>query len=100
MKLRIQLDQYFEVDLNDVSFEGRSEEQIKKELIQWYFKEIGFGETEIEGEDSNLLITVKNYQYHKEVEFHEDELGRELTVNEKYKVAKWVSIGQIGKLEL
>ena len=100
MKLRIQLDQDFEVDLNDFSFEGLTEEQIKKELIQWYFKEIGFGETEIKGEDSNLLITVKNYQYHKEVEFHEDELERELTRGEKINIYKWVINGQIGKLKL
>ncbi len=100
MKLRIQLDQDFEVDLNDFSFEGLTEEQIKKELIKWYFNEIGFGETEIKGEDPNLWITVKNYQYRKEVEFHEDELERELTRDEKINIYKWVINGQIGKLEL
>lgn len=100
MKLRIQLDQDFEVDLNDFSFEGRSEEQIKKELIQWYFNEIGFGETEIKGEDLNLWTAVKSHQYHKEVEFHEDELERELTRGEKINIYKWVINGQIGKLKL
>ncbi len=100
MKLRILLDQDFELDLNDFSLEGRREEQIKKALRQWYFNEIGFGETEIKGEDSNLLITVKNHQYHKEVEFHEDELERELTRGEKINIYKWVINGQIGKLEL
>ena len=33
MKLRIQLDQDFEVDLNDFSFEGLTEDQIKKNLL-------------------------------------------------------------------
>ena len=36
IKLRIQLNQDFEVDLKDFSVEGMNEDQIKRELIKFY----------------------------------------------------------------
>ncbi len=53
----------------------------------------------MKGEESNRLRTGKNYKYHKEVEFHEVELEREVTRGEKINSYKWVINGQIGKLE-
>ena len=103
LKLNIQLDTDFEVDLNDFSFEGLTEEQIKKELIKWYFKEIGFGETEIaiDGKDDKSIITeVRKHSIQHEIEFQEIELERKLTLNEKLRIAVWVLDGHRGELNL
>ena len=91
MKLRIQLDQDFEVDLNDFSFEGLTEDQIKrKNLLNGISMRLDLVRLRLKEKIPNLLITVKNYQYHKEVEFHEVELERELTRGEKINIYKWV----------
>ena len=101
LKLRIQLDTDFEVDLSQFSFEGMNETQIKKELIKWYFDEIGFGETEISNVEENSIITeVRRHTIQHEIEFQEIELERKLTLNEKLRIAIWVLDGQIGKLNL
>ena len=101
IKLRIQLNQDFEVDLKDFSFEGMNETQIKKELIKWYFAEIGFGEIEISNTDeSSIVDAVQQEIYNHQVLFYEIELDRKLTFIEESKIKEWVVKGQKGKLNL
>ena len=101
IKLRIQLNQDFEVDLKDFSFEGMNETQIKKELIKWYFDEIGFGEIEISNvEENSIVAAVQQEIYNHQVLFYEIEHERKLTFIEESKIKEWVAKGQIGKLNL
>ena len=101
IKLRIQLNQDFEVDLKDFSFEGMNETQIKKELIKWYFDEIGFGEIEISNvEDNSIVDAVQQEIYNHQVLFYEIEFERKLTFIEESKIKEWVVKGQKGKLNL
>ena len=101
IKLRIQLNQDFEVDLKDFSFEGMNETQIKKELIKWYFAEIGFGEIEISNvEDNSIVDAVQQEIYNHQVLFYEIEFERKLTFIEESKIKEWVSKGQKGKINL
>ena len=102
LKLRIQLDTDFEVDLSQFDFEaGMNENQIKKELIKFYFDEIGFGEIEISNTDENSIFdAVQQDIYNHQVLFYEIELERKLTFIEESKIKEWVARGQIGKLNL
>ena len=101
LKLRIQLDTDFEVDLSQFSFEGMNETQIKKELIKWYFDEIGFGEIEISNvEDNSIVDAVQQEIYNHQVLFYEIEFERKLTFIEESKIKEWVCNGQRGKLNL
>ena len=101
IKLRIQLNQDFEVDLKDFSFEGMNETQIKKELIKWYFDEIGFDEIEISNvEENSIVAAVQQEIYNHQVLFYEIEFERKLTFIEESKIKEWVAKGQIGKLNL
>ena len=101
LKLRIQLDTNFEVDLSRFDFETMNEDQIKKELIKWYFDEIGFGEIEISNvEDNSIVDAVQQEIYNHQVLFYEVEFERELNFIEKSKIKEWVAKGQRGKLNL
>ena len=102
LKLQIQLDTDFEVDLSQFDFEaGMNENQIKKELIKWYFDEIGFGEIEISNVEENSIVdAVQQEIYNYQVLFYEIELERKLTFIEESKIKEWVTKGQIGKLNL
>ena len=101
LKLQIQLDTDFEVDLSQFDFEGMNENQIKKELIKWYFDEIGFGETEISNvEDNSIVDAVQQEIYNHQVLFYEIEFDREPNFIEKSKIKEWVAKGQRGKLNL
>ncbi|MDD4729484.1 MAG: hypothetical protein PHN55_12140 [Dysgonamonadaceae bacterium] len=101
LKLQIQLDTDFEVDLSNFDFEGMNENQIKKELIKWYFAEIGFGEIEISNvEDNSIFDAVQQEIYNHQVLFYEIEFERELNFIEKSKIKEWIAKGQIGKLNL
>ena len=101
LKLNIQLDTDFEVDLSNFDFEGMNENQIKKELIKWYFDEIGFGEIEISNvEDNSIVDAVQQEIYNHQVLFYEIEFERKLTFIEESKIKEWVAKGQIGKLNL
>ncbi len=101
LKLNIQLDTDFEVDLSNFDFEGMNENQIKKELIKWYFAEIGFGEIEISNvEDNSIVDAVQQEIYNHQVLFYEIEFERKLTFIEESKIKEWVAKGQIGKLNL
>ena len=101
LKLRIQLDTDFEVDLSNFDFEGMNETQIKKELIKFYFDEIGFGEIEISNVEKNSIIdAVQQEIYNHQVLFHEIEFERELNFIEKSKIKEWVCNGQRVKLNL
>ena len=101
LKLRMQLDTDFEVDLSRFDFETMNEDEIKKELIKWYFDEIGLDEIEISNvEDNSIVDAVQQEIYNEQVHFYETEFERELTFIEKSKIEKWVAKGQIGKLNL
>ena len=101
LKLQIQLDTDFEVDLSQFDFEGMNETQIKKELIKWYFDEIGFDEIEISNTDENSIFdAVQQEIYNHQVLFYEIEFERKLTFIEESKIKEWVAKGQIGKLNL
>lgn len=101
IKLRIQLDESFEVDLKGFSFEGLTEEQIKKELIRWYFHEIGTGEVDIKMDNSSSILgAVQNYEIDYNIEFYEIEYHRELTISERANIINWVMSGQKGKLKI
>ena len=101
LKLQIQLDTDFEVDLSNFDFEGMNENQIKKELIKWYFGEIGFGEIEISPIDDNSIVdAVQQEIYNHQVLFYEVEFERKLTFIEESKIKEWVCNGQRGKLNL
>lgn len=101
LKLNIQLDTDFEVDLSNYYFEGMNENQIKKELIKSYFDEIGFGEIEISSvEDNSIVDAVQQEIYNHQVLFYEIEFERNLTFIEESKIKEWVVKGQIGKLNL
>lgn len=101
LKLNIQLDTDFEVDLSQFDFEGVNEKQIDKELIKFYFDEIGFGEIEISNvEDNSIFDAVQQDIYNHQVLFYEIEFERELTFIEESKIKEWVAKGQIGKLNL
>ena len=101
LKLRIQLDTDFEVDLSNFDFEGMDENQIKRELIKWYFDEIGFDEIEISNTDENSIFdAVQQEIYNHQVLFYEIEFERKLTFIEESKIKEWVAKGQIGKLNL
>ena len=101
LNLQIQLDTDFEVDLSQFDFEGMNETQIKKELIKWYFDEIGFDEIEISNTDENSIFdAVQQEIYNHQVLFYEVEFERELNFIEKSKIKEWVCNGQRGKLNL
>lgn len=101
LKLNIQLDTDFEVDLSQFDFEGMNEKQIDKELIKFYFDEIGFSEIEISNvEDNSIVDAVQQEIYNEQVHFFETEFERDLTFIEKSKIEKWVTRGQRGKLNL
>ena len=101
LKLQIQLDTDFEVDLSKFDFEVMNEDEIKKELIKFYFDEIGFGEIEISNVEKNSIIdAVQQEIYNHQVLFHEIEFERELNFIEKSKIKEWVCNGQRGKLNL
>src|SRR5678810_30686 len=71
LKLQIQLDTDFEVDLSQFDFELMNENQIKKELIKYYFDEIGFGEIEISNvEDNSIVDAVQQEIYNHQVLFY------------------------------
>ena len=101
LKLRIQLETDFEVDLSIFDFELMNEDEIKKELIKWYFDEIGFDEIEISNTDENSIFdAVQQEIYNHQVLFYEVEFERELNFIEKSKIKEWVCNGQRGKLNL
>ena len=101
LKLQIQLDTDFEVDLSRFDFELMNENQIRKELIKFYFDEIGFGEIEISNTDENSIFdAVQQEIYNDQVLFYETEFERELNFIEKSKIKEWVCNGQRGKLNL
>ncbi len=101
LKLQIQLDADFEVDLSNFDFEGMNETQIKKELIEFYFDKIGFDEIEISAIDENSIIdAVQQEIYNNQVLFYEIEFERKLTFIEESKIKEWVVKGQKGKLNL
>ena len=101
LKLQIQLDTDFEVDLSRFDFELMNENQIRKELIKFYFDEIGFGEIEISNTDENSIFdAVQQEIYNDQVLFYETEFERELNFVEKSKIKEWVAKGQRGELNL
>ena len=101
LKLRIQLEADFEVDLSRFDFELMNEDEIKNELIKWYFAEIGFDEIEISNTDENSIFdAVQQEIYNDQVLFYEAEFERELNFIEKSKIKEWVAKGQRGKLNL
>lgn len=103
LKLRIQLDEEFEVDLKPFlnGFIGLSEKQIKKELIDHYFREIGKGEIRLSVNiDSSIKMEVYKNIYSHMVEFYEIELGRKLTKKEIENLTIWVYSGQNYVLKL
>ena len=101
LKLRIQLDTDFEVDLSRFDFELMNEDEIKQELIKFYFDEIGFDEIEISNTDENSIFdAVQQEIYNHQVLFYEVEFERELNFIEKSKIKEWVAKGQRGKLNL
>ena len=101
LKLRIQLETDFEVDLSRFDFELMNEDEIKNELIKWYFAEIGFDEIEISNTDENSIFdAVQQEIYNDQVLFYEAEFERELNFIEKSKIKEWVAKGQRGKLNL
>ena len=101
LKLNIQLDTDFEVDLSRFDFELTNENQIKRELIKFYFDEIGFDEIEISNTDENSIFdAVQQDIYNHQVLFYEAEFERELNFIEKSKIKEWVCNGQRGKLNL
>ena|SRR5690554_6498411 len=101
LKLNLQLETDFEVWLSDFDFKGMNESQIKKELIMWYFDEIGFDEIEISAIDENSIFdAVQRDVYRHQVLFYEMEFDRKLTFIEESKIKEWVVKGQIGKLNL
>ena len=101
LKLQIQLNTDLEVDLSRFDFETMNEDEIKKELIKFYFDEIGFGEIEISNVEKNSIIdAVQQEIYNHQVLFYEIEFERELNFIEKSKIKEWVCNGQRGKLNL
>ena len=101
LKLRIQLETDFEVDLSRFDFELMNEDEIKNELIKWYFAEIGFDEIEISNTDENSIFdAVQQEIYNDQVLFYEAEFERELNFIEKSKIKEWVAKRQRGKLNL
>ena len=101
LKLQIQLDTDFEVDLSIFDFELMNEDEIKKELIKWYFDEVGFEEIEMSNTDENSIFdAVQQEIYNHQVLFYEVEFERELNFIEKSKIKEWVCNGQRGKLNL
>jgi len=101
LKLQIQLDTDFEVDLSRFDFETMNEDEIKKELIKFYFDEVGFEEIEISNTDENSIFdAVQQEIYNHQVLFYEAEFERELNFIEKSKIKEWVAKGQRGKLNL
>ena len=101
LKLQIQLNTDLEVDLSRFDFELMNEDEIKKELIKWYFDEIGFDEIEISNTDENSIFdAVQQEIYNHQVLFYEIEFERELNFIEKSKIKEWVAKGQRGKLNL
>ena len=101
LKLRIQLETEFEVDLSQFDFELMNENQIKEELIKFYLDEVGFDEIEISNTDeSSIVDAVQQEIYNNQVLFYETEFERELNFIEKSKIKEWVCNGQRGKLNL
>ena len=101
LKLQIQLKTDFEVDLSRFDFELMSEDEIKRDLIKFYFDEIGFDEIEISNTDENSIFdAVQQEIYNEQVHFFETEFERELNFIEKSKIKEWVAKGQRGKLNL
>ena len=101
LNLQIQLDTDFEVDLSKFDFEGMNENQIKKELIKFYFDEIGFSEIEISNVEKNSIFdAVQQEIYNHQVLFYEIEFERKLTFIEESKIKEWVCNGHRGALNL
>ena len=101
LNLKIQLNTDFEVDLSRFDFELMNEDEIKKELIKFYFDEVGFDEIEISNTDENSIFdAVQQEIYNYQVLFYEAEFERELNFIEKSKIKEWVCNGQRGKLNL
>ena len=101
LKLNIQLDTDFEVDLSRFDFETMNEDEIKKELIKFYFDEVGFEEIEISAIDENSIVdAVQQDVYNHQVLFYEIEFDRKLTFIEELKIKEWVAKGQRGELNL
>ena len=101
LKLRIQLETDFEVDLSRFDFELMNEDEIKKELIKFYFDEVGFDEIEISNvEDNSIFDAVQQDIYRRQVLFYETEFDRKLTFIEESKIKEWIAKGQIGRLIL
>ena len=101
LKLRIQLDTDFEVDLSRFDFELMNENQIKNELIKFYFDEVGFEEIEISNvEENSIFDAVQQEIYNEQVHFYETEFERELNFVEKSKIKEWVAKGHRGALNL
>ncbi len=101
LNLQIQLETDFEVDLSIFDFELMNEDEIKKELIKWYFDEVGFEEIEISNTDENSIFdAVQQEIYNHQVLFYEIEFERELNFIEESKIKEWVCKGQRGKLNL
>ena len=90
-----------EVDLSIFDFELMNEDEIKKELIKFYFDEVGFEEIEISNTDeSSIFDAVQQEIYNEQVHFFEAEFERELNFIEKSKIKEWVCKGQRGELNL
>ena len=101
LNLQIQLDTEFKIDLSIFDFELMNEDEIKKELIKFYFDEIGFDEIEISNtEEGSIFDAVQQEIYNHQVLFYEVEFERELNFIEKSKIKEWVAKGQRGKLNL
>ena len=101
LNLNILLDADFEVDLSRFDFELMNEDEIKKELLMWYFDEIGFDEIEISNTDENSIFdAVQQEIYNHQALFYEVEFERELNFIEKSKIKEWVAKRQRGKLNL
>lgn len=103
IKLRIQLDEEFEVDLEPFlnGFIGLSEKQIEKELIDHYFREIGKGEIRLDFSiEKSIKAEVNKNIYSKALEFYEKDLGRKLTEAEITKILIWVYSEQSYSLKL
>ena len=101
MKLRIQLDDTFEIDLNELDLEQMNEEQLKDFLINQYVKEIGLGEINLYNVSTPILSISEEVQANitaRYIKFYQDEFERELTDREKTAIRNWIINGQLGKL--
>ena len=101
MKLRIQLDDTFEIDLNEFDLEQMNEEQLKDFIINQYIKEIGTDEINLYNVSTPILSISEEVQANitaRYIKFYQDEFERELTDREKIAIRNWIINGQLGKL--